>query len=464
MNTNQERQDFDYTDTNTYIPTMFDLQKYIDFGKLFIEKELNKKYAEEKHIRVIVHKNKALLRYIKEYLNKDNIKTLGLFRSVIYDIENNKIICFSPPKSHCYEDFVGTVMNTQDLQTMNFVEGTMINMFWDPTTNDIEISTKSNIGANCYFSIDKNKQSFRDMMFDAFEKHTLDFKEKYFNKHTSQYEVDSIWKPPKNMCFSMVLQHPQNRIVTKFEKKSIHLIAVYEMDGFTVKPRYDLIKKYNQDNNIIYDNIYSETHAKETHLLQTNKLYDYYELLDFKEKYELEAKSQDKISMGVVLYAKETGFHTKIRNPTYEYIRQLKGNNIKPQYRFYELKKASDPDTLISEYLMYFPEHTVLFECYENDFIDNINKLYNMYVKCFIKHEIKLKDTPYNFKPHLYNIHGMYLNDVKEHGVASSSITKNNVTEYIIQLEIPKILHFMNYNLKKNMGYYDNSIPQVTET
>ena len=47
MNTNQEIQDSHYTDTNTYIPVMFDLQKYIDFSKLFIEK-LNKKYAEEK--------------------------------------------------------------------------------------------------------------------------------------------------------------------------------------------------------------------------------------------------------------------------------------------------------------------------------------------------------------------------------------------------------------------------------
>ena len=141
-----------------------------------------------------------------------------MFRSVIYDIENNKIICFSPPKSHCYKDFCDTVLNTQDLQSMNFVEGTMINMFWDPTINDIEISTKSNIGANCYFSIDKNKKSFRDMMFEAFEEHTLDFKEKYFDKYTTEYEVDAIWKPRKNMCFSMVLQHPQNRIVTKFEK------------------------------------------------------------------------------------------------------------------------------------------------------------------------------------------------------------------------------------------------------
>ena len=48
MNTNQEIQDSHYTDTNTYIPVMFDLQKYIDFSKLFIEKELNKKICGRK--------------------------------------------------------------------------------------------------------------------------------------------------------------------------------------------------------------------------------------------------------------------------------------------------------------------------------------------------------------------------------------------------------------------------------
>ena len=61
---------------------------------------------KKKHIRVTVHKNKALLRYNKEYLNKDNIRTLGLFRSVIYDIENNKIICFSLRKVTVIKIFV----------------------------------------------------------------------------------------------------------------------------------------------------------------------------------------------------------------------------------------------------------------------------------------------------------------------------------------------------------------------
>ena len=32
-----------------------------------------------------------------------------------------------------------------------YVEGTMINLFWDKTLNDWNITTRSNIGAKCFF-------------------------------------------------------------------------------------------------------------------------------------------------------------------------------------------------------------------------------------------------------------------------------------------------------------------------
>ena len=58
---------------------MFNLQDYVNFETLFANNELNKEYAEEKGLRVSVHKGKALLRYDKNKLNKENIKTLGYF-------------------------------------------------------------------------------------------------------------------------------------------------------------------------------------------------------------------------------------------------------------------------------------------------------------------------------------------------------------------------------------------------
>ena len=74
---------------------MFNLKEYVDFDILFdSEGKLNKDYANEKGLRMTIYNGKALMRYNKSKLNKDNIKTLGLFRSVIYDIAEKKSYVF----------------------------------------------------------------------------------------------------------------------------------------------------------------------------------------------------------------------------------------------------------------------------------------------------------------------------------------------------------------------------------
>ena len=185
---------------------MFNLQDYVNFETLFPDNVLNKEYAEEKGLRVSVYKGKALLRYNKNKLNKLNIETLGLFRSVIYDINNKKIICFSPPKSLAYSDFAES--NGYDTCIpMKFVEGTMINIYWDSSINDIEISTKSNIGANCYFDVGKNKASFREMYFDAMKDIVVRKSREDNGGYVNETQLSS---PRENYCYSTILQHAKN--------------------------------------------------------------------------------------------------------------------------------------------------------------------------------------------------------------------------------------------------------------
>ena len=79
----------------------FDLSVYLDIKQVVRDTE----YAKQKNIIVKKCdfntlegiKSLYLLRYDKKYLNYNNIKTLGLFRSVITD--GTKIVSFSPPKS-----------------------------------------------------------------------------------------------------------------------------------------------------------------------------------------------------------------------------------------------------------------------------------------------------------------------------------------------------------------------------
>ena len=61
-----------------------------------------------------------LLKYKKDKLNVNNRETLGLIRSVIMHGKN--IICFSPPKSLCYETFMEKTDKPETIKMQEYVE------------------------------------------------------------------------------------------------------------------------------------------------------------------------------------------------------------------------------------------------------------------------------------------------------------------------------------------------------
>ena len=172
---------------------MFKLNDYFDFTQLESEKYIE--YCNSKNIKVKVKDKFKLLKYDKKMLNSDNIDTLGLFRSVI--VYENKVVSFAPPKSENLINLNVEQENLSDYEMQEYVEGTMINIFWSDEKNDWEISTRSNIGGKCCFNINFDPQAtFRYMFLDAMNHTKLEF------EHLN-----------KNFSYSFVLQHPSNRIV-----------------------------------------------------------------------------------------------------------------------------------------------------------------------------------------------------------------------------------------------------------
>ena len=74
------------------------------------------------------YKDYTIVKYKKNCITNENIDTIGLFRSVI--LKNNKIVCFSPPKSVSYNSFIEN-NEFNECKINYFVDGTMINMFYD---------------------------------------------------------------------------------------------------------------------------------------------------------------------------------------------------------------------------------------------------------------------------------------------------------------------------------------------
>ena len=66
-------------------------------------------------------------------------------------MSNNNILSFSPEKSRSNSYFLSFVKKA-NVFAEEFVEGTMINLFYDKEISKWEIATKTSVGANIRFS------------------------------------------------------------------------------------------------------------------------------------------------------------------------------------------------------------------------------------------------------------------------------------------------------------------------
>ena len=80
--------------------------------------------------------------------------------------------------------------------------------------------------------------------------------------------------------------------------------------------------------------------------------------------------------MGLVIKNTSNHVRTKIRNPQYEMVRKLKGNQSKNQYNYICLRKQNN----VKSYLQYYPEHKNEFYLYREQ-LHNSTKCYINFIK-----------------------------------------------------------------------------------
>ena len=284
-----------------------------------------------------------------------------------------------------------------------FIEGTMINLFYDKDINKWEIASKSSVGANVTFFQDQ--PTFSELFYDICT--TLDIKFDDFSK---------------DYCYSFVMQHPQNRIVIPIIEKRLYLIAMYKIENFKI---LELVpENYAYLNKSILEKI---------KFPRNHKFRSYNELID-----QYASMNTDISIIGIMIKHKD-GKRTKIRNPNYEYIRHLRGNNTKLQYQYLCLRKLDK----VKEYIKYFPGSRKQLGIFRDNIHTFTNELYKNYIKCYIKKEKPLKEFPTQFRTHMFNLHQYYLSIRHYKGY----INKITVINYINNLEPAQLMYALNYHL-----------------
>jgi hypothetical protein len=375
----------------------------------------------------------------------EDYKTIGMLRSVVVN-EEGKIVCYSPPKSLYITDELekhfdaNNIMcemsdeNTNEWYAEEFVEGTMINLFYSsgPSGEAWEIATKNTIGAKALFYSPKNPKdeieiregdTFRNMFFDTCAKIGFNYE-----------------NLPKDVVYSFVLQHPKNRIVLPITAPTIYLIGVYRITQDNDNQKIEVIQ-HSRDG--FLKNIIKCDKIKTPKALSLNEQGQCanYTFKNFKKEYASMNSAYN--MMGVVFYNMVTGQRMKVRNPMYEMVKNIRGTEQKLQLQYLTLRHGGR----VADYLKAFPEYKNDFSYYRSQVHSFTRNLHQNYLDCFVFKKKPFAEYPAQYKKHMFALNKKYIEELREN---KNSVTFTYVVEFVNKLDPGSLLFSLNYVVKEH--------------
>ena len=384
----------------------------------------------------------SVLKYATGTLKCDQLQTLGLLRSVVLD-QHGKILAYSPPKCIVPSaDELNGRFSDDNIIVEEFVEGTMINVFYHKPNGQEEgagwvLATKSCVGANIVFhSVSggdvKNteptaepaepKKTFRRMFLECMNEANLTF--------------DAL---QKDCSYSFVMQHPNNHIVRRIANPTLYLIAVYKVDNEAL-----VVEEQCRDEHLARINAIQETsvwlpvqydgiglNALREMYTSLNAPYDFPGLV-------CRERSTGERSTG----ERSTGERFKFRNPNYERIKNLHGSEPKLQFQYLSLRQQGK----VKEYLNLHPEHRDAFQKFRYQLHAYTDQLFANYIGCYVKKERPFTQYPAEFKTHMFRLHEQYLKELRE---KKEHITLGKTIAYMNGLPPSHQMYALNYGTRK---------------
>jgi hypothetical protein len=389
-----------------------------------------------------------IIKYINGKYNPED-KSNGILRSVIAR-ENGKIVAVDR-KTFKLDDFVKrgneasseikSSVSDKDVRVEQYISGPKIRLFYDEMQNDDErgewvVCTKSNIGANNRYFVDQNKNdnktySYQKMFIEACEYTGL----KYMNDL------------PKHLQYLFVMKHPKNITVFNVEEPELHLIGVNEIkDNVVIIHSLDSVSEYFKNTKVQFPKLISECNINDVAKISSAYLADNKLNNNKNHNHEYPTYKEE----GIMFTHKLTFECFKCINPQYEMVKSILGNQPKMEFRYAELwidtvSNSNDANTNVNNlkvFLKYFPEFKDSYKTFAGKIIHFLNVLYTMYIDCFIRKMKPLKEFPFQYRPHLFEIHNLYKNELKPN---RKTMSLPFVYKYFANLPAAKIMFALNY-------------------
>jgi len=361
-------------------------------------------------------------KYLFLHQNSELTNEYPTYNSVILCPETKNVLCFSPPNSISLEQFKESAPQLNDTILVNeIIEGTMINLFYDPRIQSWEIATKNAVGChywfyrNQYIINDKYNQekqpTFRRMFLEVFSAgEDQDINDLPFLEYFS-----------KDYSYSFVLQHPANHIVKKILYPVVYLIGVYHLLGdHVVCMSPTIFEEWDCFLNI-------------RGLIEFPKKYDeesYEEL----QKYCTQDSSFE--LLGVMLYNLKTGERTTMENEFYKVARELRGNHPNLHYQYLSLRNSGK----VNDFLHYFPMYKKIFFQFYKQYNEFVTQIHESYISYYIQKSgihVPKKYFPLVYKLH----HTVFLPSLKNEKMI---IRRSVINEFLKKIEPSVMIYYLN--------------------
>ena len=374
------------------------IKDYLDHHKTQKFEDVKALLENSDHgLTVKVNGNLYMITYYDGKSNFDNPITHKC-RGVILEKDTNNIVCYTFNRS---VDFINdlTYLNNKfpfndKTVVQESIDGTQIKLFY--YGDKWCVATTRTIDA--YSTRFSSRRTFGEMFDEALA--------------LSNLNLETL---NKRKCYSFVLCHPDNRIITKYEKAELVHVFTRDLDTLEVDLSYDIgVRKP-----------------------QTLEYQGYEKLLE-------DANNLEYYKEGFVLHSSdEQNKMMKIKSKNYLKCCRMRGNNnnilfhyLELRYNDYQNTKYNPNDSKgkenstdenntneintnvsnssnIENFLQYFNEYREIFKLFEENIRGLAKFIHVEYICRFVNKTIQTNDISWYYRPIIYSLHTNYYNTKK---------------------------------------------------
>lgn len=337
-----------------------------------------KVHFESESLRVVEQGSVAVVRYEK------GSTVAPVFRSVVWDMSGNLPLCVAPPRAHEGLPPMGPTLSAVE----DFADGFMVNAW--VSAGVLQIATRTRVGGENKFYSDK---TFGTMFQEGLATTPL----KTMDALRDCLEGLRVDAGGVAAFASFVVQHPEHRIVAKFTGPGLYAVQTGYTTAAGVVHMSERAVNWPQALARLQVPSYPvRTFASEA------------DVEDFLKR----TATQRGWRWQGLVFKDGLGGRWRLRTPTYQMLRELRGSEATPMERFFRLRAQKN----VVDYLKHYSEDRDVFWEYEQALRARTADVLLAYTDVHKAHAVAFKDLPEALRPAVYLLHVMWRDELRAKG------------------------------------------------